>query len=1465
MKVPIILLCLFSVAFAKRATVTLLQPRMYATDNVNTACRVKDLSDPNFPKLDNCPGGSTCVETSQTGKGRCTVFTLAVHQGATAFDYTASKIIRAETQLTSTGSNIDCDLTAIPPGNLTAGDPASTVTTDEAKWRCIEHAVHMFLGDDETVGDYQSSCTVSYGGNIGSKMTSGTLGNAGMDGVTLSNNNFVSNSALKKLSCHYVPQNNKYLGYGYAQITFTKKASSLGLGEKADKIIKVPMRFVPGDSVVAGDVDDDSSSPHDPPLTSAHQLLSQPAASDGILYASSTSSSGKLKIDYRLNVMDKRYFINSQSGVEVLNQAAGNFNLIKEGLEIHHDYSNFYDASKNSFLNAGINGVPLDYAAYKTGNCTTVGQSTAGGSLTATGCAIGGDYYGRDFAQYELAGTYEAEYGGLAHWKKGYIGCQLCTNRLAIQGYSNNGSPQIDVAIDVDVAQLNSGCVAINGTNCITLDNIFGTTVGDGVENGKALRLPNCDSSGGNCGSAGGYDPQHATGHVLGEFFTPKIEGTLDYGDYDSNFDILSTSRLIVTDDTKLINATSDSGLTVATACTTFGRGKVYKLSNDMLSVANDLFYNKCRIVVRDEAFAKKSNIVFFHTASDKSSCTFPDTACNNAVYAEITQVDGRRIFVGNSELSLLRRQVATVDKAGASITMSISKFTETASQILRFDIVGTNTMMGFDADSNKCNQTRVDDVDNKCREVAVESELSFDTSDVNGKPIYHTIRSTPDCAGFLDAQFKDKDDAFAVYDIRIPCSRTTAKAIDKVELTFDFTLGYDLVTNKVTAKAYYLHSMSSYQLSNSTIGTGSGLEEDLEVSVSYGYCSSANVIVRNNATGAFQGCSAAINATGEWKDQANQQHFLSDRLNLDDWSHCANKVEDDFANDAYIITTRIAMNYKRTLKYTSGTGATQSVNNFCADRKFVTTIKRDATATVTVATLRAPTLERAVTVTDIEWQACSEPNSFKLVIDMASKQKDIEEDDTKWVDSNLKRVLKPTTSGSKDTDSLMVNVGPMTAANPSHTFSLQSACITVTADDCDERCTNNVCSAQTTAADTSESDYSRLTHTETDLVLRGVFTHSDVDSDVNIITKYVDCPVQRSNQATGYLLAGATMDCDNAITTGPSPTVNDTLDCKDAFTTDSGTANVKLYITNSNAADHLLTAGEATAANTAKWRIRHADIYIERYEKNFDGTEGSQVSSERFCECGSKSTTYNEATACVKQADRVYQLIPFSTLECGKTTTTITNATTNESTDTHTYDRIRFNFLPLADATNDIFKVKFVLLAENTDLDDASSRRRLRSVTHYQVFNRRKRLSSTSSVSASASGLAMQQPSYNTADDDAPAPAPAAPSAPANAPVEDETVMEPGHEHDTKLGLELDTFLWIIVGVIGVVFLLMITYFGNKGCGCFDSCFDNMLCKCCMSKKGMEASSSNVGGSGSSGGFAAVGFREKRFSNLRY
>ena len=1438
-KVLFLILSLLSIASAQRATITLLQPRMFvASTNEKAECNVKDTSDAANLVLDNCPGGATCVE-SANGKGRCTIFTLAEHQGATAFDYTASRVVRAETQLASNGAALDCDLQTIS---------ATVPANQEDRFRCIEHAAHLFLGDNEATSEYETYCNVTYEGSIGLKMTSGTMGTRGMDlpaGQTL-NSGFYANSAAKQLSCHYLPENNKFLGYGYAKITFHKKTAALGLGEKSAKIIKVPMRFVPGNQVDAGDPDgDDNNYPDDPALTNAHDLLSMKDSNDGI--TGSTSDKGQLQLTYKLNVMDKRYLINSQSGVEVLKQAAGNFDLIKEGLEIHSDYATFYDASTNDFLNAGVQAAPLDYGSYETGNCTKKGQS-AGASLAVTNCNIGGDYYGRDYAQYELAGTYKATYGGLKHWKKGYIGCQLCSNRLAVQGFSTQSAPQIDVAVDIDVTTLESGCVK-NDTagslhTCITLDNIFADPVGAGVENGKALRLPNCDGTLNNgalqnCGSTGGYDPQHADGHVLGEFFTPKLEGTTSYGDYDSDFDFLSTSRLIVTDSSKLKNATSSSGLTISAQCASAGQGKVYTMSADMLAAANDLFYNKCRIVVRNVDFAKKSNIVFFKSGSDKTSCTTDD--CTNAVYAEITQVDGRRILVGDAELSLLRRKLATVEKAGAAITMSIAKYTESASQVLHFDIVGTNTMMGYNAANAKCTTALVSS-DTDCTEEAVDSELTFVSSAVNGERKLHVIRSSPSCTGFLDVQMRDKNDTFAIYDLRIPCSRTTASARDEIALTYDFTFGYDLGVNKVTAKAYYLSSMSSFNVSNITVGSAtSGLKQDLVVSASYGYCSSGNVIQRKNASGDFVGCAGTADANGKWADQSNQQHFTSTGLNLNEWSHCAQSVQDDSASDSYIVTTKIAMNYQRKLKYTSSTGQTMSTNNFCADRTFITTIKRDATATVTVATLRAPTLERAVSVTDISWVACNNPNpsnEFKLEITVASSQKDTTATNSNWAASNLKTVLKPTSSSSADSDSLMVNVGGMTTSNPLASFKLQSNCIVVSAADCDERCDadGDNCAAQTTAGDTSDSAYSQLTHTATDLVLRGEFTNSDVDSDVNIVTKYVECPLDESNQASGYLRAGATLDCDAAITTAASPTVANDADCTQAFTTDLGQADVKLYISNSSAANHKLTAAEATAASSANWNIRHASIYIERYEKNFDGQKGSLLSSEEFCECGTKTVEYNASTQCVEKADRIFGLIPFSTLECGKNTT-----------NSFSYDRIRFNFLPLADATNDIFEVKFVLLAENTDLDEAlPSRRRLRSVTHSTAVVNRKQLGATQSVSASPSGISFVQPSYNTADDAVPAAPPSVTAAPVGSETANTTTTTAAPED-----LSTGAIIGIIAGVVVVLAAIIGALWYNK-VWCFAD-DDNTGGQ----SVGMKVNDGEV--------VMWPGAREQRFSNLRY
>jgi hypothetical protein len=366
---------------------------------------------------------------------------------------------------------------------------------------------------------------------------------------------------------------------------------------------------------------------------------------------------------------------------------------------------------------------------------------------------------------------------------------------------------------------------------------------------------------------------------------------------------------------------------------------------------------------------------------------------------------------------------------------------------------------------------------------------------------------------------------------------------------------------------------------SETGVGTpGSGLTQDIDVAVSYGYCSSANEIEKKNLAGTALtdgGCDEAADATGLWADSAGNSKFTSTALDLNEWSHCAQQIQDDNANNNYIVTTRIAMQYTRTLKYTSGTGATQSVNKFCADRRFITTIRRDATATVTVATLQAPTLERAVSVTDIEWVAAGCASGyFKLQISIASEQKDTTAADTLWEDSNLKKILKPTSSSAQDTDNLQIDlitgntVGePLSEQFPSHKFVLHSQCIPITADDCDERCDadGQNCAAQTNADDNTESAYSKLTHTVTDLVLRGDFTGSAVDSDVTITTRYVECPLDESNEATSAVVAAATMQCDAEISNVASPTVDSATNCAAAYTTDSGTAEVKLYLTNND------------------------------------------------------------------------------------------------------------------------------------------------------------------------------------------------------------------------------------------------------------------------------------------------------------
>lgn len=1340
---------LYSVAFAQRATVTILQPRMYNVTNTLSQCNAKTAD-----QLDNCPGGSTCVEDAGTpGKGRCTLFTSAENQKSGGFDYEATRVLSMETQIKvdAASSPMDCDLSHI-----------SSVTNDGEKWRCLEHAVHLFLGDNEAISDYESSCTVTFHGDIGTKIQQGTLSTVGMDGAVLSSG-FANNTADKKISCHYVPRNMKYLGNAFVSVTFNK-TSNLRLGEVGAKIIKVPLKFVPGDRAVAGDVDQNSDGNYysEPTLKAAHDLLSAPADEDGIYQL--VTDKGTLKLSYRLNVMDKRYLILGQSGVETLPREAGAFTIEKEGLVVSDAYDNFFSGT-NEFVQSGVNALRKDHKDYEEDGCAESGDD-ANDSMAL--CSSDSDYYNRDYAQYQLTGVYEAIYAGMPHLKHEYYNsCEICNDRLSFKGYmtqGNGNNVEMHVAIDVQKTTIESGCVGNRtaGKFCVYLPNIAADPVnsGSGVRDGSMLRLP------------GAYP--------LGDFIVPKLQGELGYVDLDDSFDFLGTSRLQVS------SVGNDNGLSIGDACVNQGAGKARDMAVDMQSFMENLFFNECEITVESGVhFGLKSSVIFFESA---------DAGASN-ITTDIITVDGRRIFVGDTELSLLRRKLASVELAGASITLSISKVTNTPTQVLSYDILGTNTMMGYDNNGAKCTTASQPFCNN---EAAVDSELSVSTSSVNGAIKKHTLRSSPACTGFFDVQFQDKDAnaSFAVYDVRLPCSRTTAQTKDSVSLSYDFALAYDLVNNQMDATAEYLPGMTASSVTDfNSAGMAEGLQQDLTVSVAYGYCNDTNHIVQQDTTGA-----SLVNCNeSSWSDIDGSSEF-TDAKSTDEWSHCAFSVVDKNDESSYIITTKIAMQYERVVKVIDG--EVRSTTNFCADRMFTTTIRRDATASVSVATLRAPTLERAVTVTDIEWKNCETGSGYQLVISIDSQQKDIRHDDL--ADGELTDVLKATAATSIDSDGLQIEFN--TSAADFSDFKLKSSCISITQSDCDERSEDE---PQTDHSDSSESAYSQLTHTVTDLVLRGPFTGSDVDSDVRITTQYVQCPLSVENEASGFIRAAATLTCLQPIQNLPSPTVDSQQDCTQAYTTDKATTDVKLYISDNNDPTHKLTAAEHQTAIDNNWDIRHSKIFIERYEKNFDGSEGALITEDQICECGDKSIPKNDSVACEQTNDRVFGLATFDAddLQCGRT-----------DGSAQKYDQLTFDFLPLIDATNDIFKVRFEILAENNDLDDV--RQRLRAVRV------RKELKATSEASAESQGLTIVAASYNTANE----PTTTTTAAPAD---------------DEDEGLSAGAIVGIVAGALALIIIVALVVMRQQGVAASEEEVTNLI------------------GAAAGGGEGA--FRARRFSNLRY
>ena len=93
------------------------------------------------------------------------------------------------------------------------------------------------------------------------------------------------------------------------------------------------------------------------------------------------------------------------------------------------------------------------------------------------------------------------------------------------------------------------------------------------------------------------------------------------------------------------------------------------------------------------------------------------------------------------------------------------------------------------------------------------------------------------------------------------------------------------------------------------------------------------------------------------------------DKVTLEALKNCGTKPNgiDDAEN--YVIEHFLGLVYRRDFR--KG-GREDEARTYCQDQKFVTTIRRDATASVSVATLDTVSLERSVMVTSIDWVKCA-------------------------------------------------------------------------------------------------------------------------------------------------------------------------------------------------------------------------------------------------------------------------------------------------------------------------------------------------------------------------------------------------------------------------------------------------------------------------------------------------------------
>ena len=1329
----------------------------------------------------NCPDGTQCVEKDALIPGdvnTCRGLTKGVHQGASGYDYESANVISSPTQV---------DWLSFTDVATDGGSGAGRADKF--------HVYRVYL--KEVSQDKYIGCEVSMTGTL----MAATDGEA--DQPVLHATPTFDNSVEGQVMCEFRPLNKGYLGLINVNVTFTKDFVLLANGEKSIESVETHIRYVPGaddnqwhnpldaewatfgpkvfpdhDRTVA--VANRYSSSDDNAVT-ATSVFRFDAAGDylgGFKSADATALKGTVKLPIRGIFFDARYKIVEQSGVESLVDGIGDGAMRKEGMEIHYDFKNFYDSSKNAFENAGINMNPEPlFSNYLTG---------LDASLTK-------------HAQYVMEHEYTMTFGGyvgnqMPHFSKDYLSCPLCDARIvfkafeASDAYTGDGTSaekkdyllRYHGTIDVTQLPTSTNTISLDDIDVTPVENVIGHTTNGGSN--VALRLPTVD------------DPQFPDGHALGEFFTVvKADAQTVYASLTDSFDLIGT-RLGVTDEQG-----ADIKASVEQGCTAAGSGALYQLSGDIVAKAQEIFDSGCRIKIPKNAFGTKTTLTYTNALSASTT-------------AEIIETDERQIFSGNTELSLLQRKTDTAaTTSGPQVTFSVSKVGVAGA--VSFTIKGSNTMLGYGNDGVECTQEQVDNyfsetpdplVHKQCKDVLGTNENKVTTSADDSVATTVTIRSSSDCFLYMDVDLVDDSAPFAVYGIRLPCVRTTDKVQDSLNLTYAFSSSYSLSDDRVSAEIDY-ELPTGMQLSVFEKG--------------FGICAknASNFDVLSVPSTCVDVASGAQPISG-WADDGSGKIVLDDAdlVDLVTLKNCDN-TDGGIADteDNYQIEHYLGLVYRR--DFLEG-GRTES-RTYCQDQKFVTSLRRDATASVTVATLVSASLERSVMVSGINWVQCASTEAacqgytdcFKMRIDLDAREKDTTATD--WANATLKDVFSPA-SGGVNSDGMTI-VHSMTATGTDNVWSLESGCGYVAS-----------------CLDGEGTHYGDLSSgTEQDLIIRGAFNNVDVDTDVKIKTKFSECPLQMDTiDLGGQFLLGLNLACEapdgsggwttdgsGAVTTVASDvTIDDPANpgteiavdnCATVYASGKAVVTADIYLDGKNSSG---------LTNAAAWSFRDIDFKINRYETDTLGNKDPSklVSSDLMMEMRFQSATSDYT--CTKKKSGLTGLpaaFDSSVLACPA-------ASGNTEADV---SKIEFDLQPLQSANMDVFEVEVIAILRNGDLET----RRLRKTY---------RLTSSGIVDESSSGFQVIVASKDISDKTEGS--------------ENEDLHE--HLHD------IDTAIVATIAIVSTLAGLALLYVINWYFGCFGSPLDKIRD---MKKKRDEKKASKEEKEPLTNSDSA----QPRFKNLRY